>query len=272
MREEPAADPHCGAAFLRARRAALERVGQGTGIAAAFRRSTRAHARRGTTDGCCDHDCAADIACQEFPQLGPPPSLSYATDSDTHRSLLTDQDNQPGAASDPRVKQVPLQHGVMLGQDRDDNGGVLGTLRLVDGGRVGEHNLVQLTELIDDLPAVEIDQDLCFIRVDCSDEPDVAVEGVLLVVVLNLHHLVADAVGEPETLNDRLVLSLRIEGRLQIEIQRAGADAAAVHRAQNLHVTDCVEPETRWDAFGYDFHDLCGRVLRVGSLDKDEVG
>ena len=57
------------------------------------------------------------------PSLGPPPSLAYATDSDTHRTLLTDQDNQPGAASDPRVKQVPLQHGVVLGQDRDDDGG-----------------------------------------------------------------------------------------------------------------------------------------------------
>ena len=44
----------------------------------------------------------------------------------------------------------------------------------MDGGRVGEHNLVQLTELIDDLPSVEIDQDLCFIRINCSDEPDVS--------------------------------------------------------------------------------------------------
>ena len=140
-------------------------------------------------------------------------------DSDAHRILLTDQDNQAGAASDPGVEQVSLQHVVVLGQDRDDDGGVLGTLRLVDGGGVGEHNLVQLTELIDNLPAVEIDQDLCFTCVDCGDEPDVTVEGVFLVVVLNLHHLVTDAISEPETLNYWLILSLRIEGRLQIEVQ-----------------------------------------------------
>ena len=67
-------------------------------------------------------------------------------------------------------------------------------------------------------------------------------------------------------------LPLRIERRLQIEIQRASADAAAVHRAQNLHVTDRIEPEAHWDAFGYDFDDLCGGILRIGSLNKDEVG
>jgi len=69
----------------------------------------------------CGSRVRSDIACQKFPQLGPPPSLSYATNSDAHRTLLTDQDNQPGAASDPGVKQVSLQHGVMLGQDRDDD-------------------------------------------------------------------------------------------------------------------------------------------------------
>ena len=67
-------------------------------------------------------------------------------------------------------------------------------------------------------------------------------------------------------------MSLRIEGGLQIEVQRAGANAAAIHWAQNLHVTDGVETEACWDAFRYDFHDLCGCVLRIGSLNKDEVG
>src|SRR4051812_30328841 len=68
---------------------------------------------------------------------------------------------------------------------------------------------------------------------------DAVVINLLLVIVLDLHNLVAGGEGPPETLD--LVFPGRIQGHLQFDIQRAGANAAAVHRAQHLNVTDRIE-------------------------------
>jgi transposase-like protein len=57
------------------------------------------------------------------------------------RLLLADQHDEPLAAGDAGVEQVPLQHGVVLGQDRDDDGGIFRPLALVDRRGIGRHQV-----------------------------------------------------------------------------------------------------------------------------------
>jgi hypothetical protein len=60
---------------------------------------------------------------------------------------LSDQYDQPLAARDAGIEQVPLQHGVMLVEHRDDHGGIFRTLAFVDGRGVGGHQHVKLAQI-----------------------------------------------------------------------------------------------------------------------------
>ena len=82
---------------------------------------------------------------------------------------------------------------------------------------------------------------LAGVGIDVVDVADVAVVDLLVVVVLDLHHLVAGREGPAETLD--LALAGGVQRRLQFDVERAGADAAAVHRAQHLDVADGIEAE-----------------------------
>src|SRR5439155_23844891 len=76
---------------------------------------------------------------QPFVQLRPPPSSRDAAHRDRDSFLLADKHHQLLAARDARVEQVPLEHGVVLGHHRDDDGGILRALALVNRRRVGWH-------------------------------------------------------------------------------------------------------------------------------------
>jgi hypothetical protein len=95
--------------------------------------------------------------------------------------------------------------------------------------RIGQHQRVQLAEDVRHLPPVEVDQQLAGLGVDRPHQPQVAVEHLLLVVVRHLHHLVAGAEGPAEALDPGL--ARRVQQPLQLEIERAGAEPATVHRA-----------------------------------------
>ena len=83
--------------------------------------------------------------------------------------------------------------------------GVFGSLGFVVGGGVAQRHLVKFAEAVAHRTAVEVDQHLRGVGIDGGDEADVAVEDLFVVVVFGLHHLVADAVGVAEALDDRLV-------------------------------------------------------------------
>ena len=68
-----------------------------------------------------------------------------------------------------------------------------------------------------------------------------------------------------------LDLAGRVQQPLQLEVQRPGAEPAAVHRAQHLDVADRVEPEPGRDAPGHDLQQLGHAVLRVVAADEVEV-
>jgi hypothetical protein len=70
--------------------------------------------------------------------------------------LLADQNHEALPAGDAGVEKVSLQHGVVLRQDRDNHGGILRALALVDGGGVGRDQRVELAEPIGDGSPVKV--------------------------------------------------------------------------------------------------------------------
>ena len=66
------------------------------------------------------------------------------------------------AARHPRVDQVPLQHRVVLGAERDHDGGVLRALALVNRRRVGQYQLIEFAKAIDEFATIEVDGELAF--------------------------------------------------------------------------------------------------------------
>ena|SRR5208337_594094 len=69
----------------------------------------------------------------------------------------------------------------------------------------------------------------------------IAVVDLLVVVILDLHVLVAWGEGPAETLD--LAISSGVQSRLQFDVERAGANAAAIHRAKHLDVVDRIQAE-----------------------------
>ena len=100
-----------------------------------------------------------------------------------------DEDADALGAGDAGVDEVPLEHHVVGHQDGDDHYRELGALGLVDGGGVGQSDLVQFGVVILDFAAVEVDGKRAVFGIYGADVADVAVEDFLVVVVANLHHL-----------------------------------------------------------------------------------
>ena len=141
--------------------------------------------------------------------------------------------------------------------------------RFVDGGRVGRNQRVEFAEAVGDGAAVEAGGELASVGIDVVDVADVAVIDFLVVVVLDLHDLVAGREGPAEAFD--LALAGGIERGLQFDIERAGADAAAVHRAQHLDVADGIETEPLRDARLHQFDDPRHRGFGIVRLHEIEV-
>ncbi len=167
----------------------------------------------------------------------------------------------------------------MLGEDRDDDDRVLAPLGLVDGDRVSGEEFVKVGEVVLHEAFVHSHGELCGVAINRHDPPEVPVEDVLVVVVADLHHLVADAVEPPETLDfgDHAVAvklelclgALRVQGGLEFAVQVFDAADAAVHGGHHLDVLDGVELEGAWDLLGDEFHDALDR--RLGGVGGQEV-
>jgi hypothetical protein len=77
----------------------------------------------------------------------------------------------------------------MLRGERDHHGRVLRSLRLVNRGCKARTSSSSLAETVGDLAPIKLDQHLAGFSFDCADEAQVAVVDLLVVVVLDLHHL-----------------------------------------------------------------------------------
>jgi len=102
-----------------------------------------------------------------------------------------DKHDQLFTASGGGIDKVSLKEYVVLHDDGDDHRPIFRPLRFVYGDGVGKLEFVQFGELIGDDAAVEVDRYSFVLVVYREDEPEVAVEDVLLVVVSYLHHFVA---------------------------------------------------------------------------------
>jgi hypothetical protein len=87
----------------------------------------------------------------------------------------------------------------------------------------------------------------------------------LVIVVLDLHDLVADGKGRPEFLD--LWFFAWIESPLQLDIQRTGAKPAAVYRAEHLDVAHPIEAEPAGDALLDEFDEPPDGNIRLRSRD-----
>src|SRR5271157_5595511 len=107
---------------------------------------------------------------------------------------------------------------------------------------VGRHQRVEFAKAKSDGAAVETDGQLAGVEVDIVDVADVTIIDLLFVVVLDLHDLIPWREGPAEPLD--LALAGGIQGGLQFDVERSGADAAAVHGTQHLDVSDGIKTET----------------------------
>jgi hypothetical protein len=140
------------------------------------------------------------VGAEPFLQLRPPSSARDVSDGDGDSLLLPDQHDQTLAARDPGVEKVALQHRVVLRHDRDDHGWIFRTLAFVNRRGVGGHQHVQFTKPVGDGSAVEDGTELAISGVDTFDVANIAVVDLLVVVVLDLHNLVAGGEGPTEPL------------------------------------------------------------------------
>src|SRR5580704_6625678 len=133
----------------------------------------------------------------------------------------------------------------MLSAERDHDDWVFRALALVDRRRIGEHKFVELAKAVTDVAPVEIDAELAFFHVDARHDAKVAVVDVLIVIVLDLHDLVARAERPAEALDADI--ARRVQRVLQLDVERTSTEAAAVHRAEHLDLAYRVQPETFGD-------------------------
>ena len=78
----------------------------------------------------------------------------------------------------------------MVHQDRHDDNGILRALGLMNGRRIGMHQLVQLCHIILDQAAVKIHLQRPLFHIYGRNYPDISIEHFLVIVVFNLHNLI----------------------------------------------------------------------------------
>jgi hypothetical protein len=104
------------------------------------------------------------------------------------------------------------------------------------------------------------------------DHADVAIEDLLLVVVLRLDDLVPDLEPPAKSLRGGFTETNRIQSTLEHDVQFADSDRSPVHWAQNLNVTDWVEPMALRDSVLHQPHQGCDDLIGRIPLDEMEVG
>src|SRR5262249_46672596 len=135
----------------------------------------------------------------------------------------------------------------MLSEHWDYHSGIFRSLALVNGRRVGRHQHIQFAEPVSEGPAIEAHNDLARVEVNITDVADIAVVDLLVVVVLDLHHLIAGGKGRTESLD--FAIARGIEGCLQRDVQRPRAYPAPIHRTQHLDAADGIETEPLGNAY-----------------------
>src|SRR5215470_15766084 len=112
----------------------------------------------------------------------------------------------------------------------------------MDRGCICQRDLVQFVDIIDDFTTIELDCNLRFFKIDVRYSPYIAVEDFFVIVVYGLDYLIANAVAPSEPGYLRTARS--VKPLLQFDVQRTGAEAAAVHGCQHLYVLDRIQTKS----------------------------
>jgi hypothetical protein len=99
-----------------------------------------------------------------------------------------------------------------------------------------------------DLTPIEAGDQNAIGLVDALDPAKIAVEDLAVVIVFGLHDLVARSEGRAKALD--FLAHVRIEGVLEIGVERLRAVNSALHRAQRLNIADPIEPEASGRSLG----------------------
>src|SRR4030043_317 len=190
-------------------------------------------------------------------------------DGDVERLVGADDYAELLRPSEGGVEEVALEQDIVLGQKRHDHGLVLTALGFVGGDGEGGGDVVQLLLLEPDLPAGEIDQQPEVRLVDVDDEPDIAVEDLLLVVVPDLHDLVPD----PELpCPDLESVRAGVETCLELGVEVVDTAPALVHRAYDLDLQrEGRDPELLRDVETAEAHDGLEGLFLVLVVDEIEI-
>ena len=180
---------------------------------------------------------------QPLIKFGPPPSAGDVTNRDGDCLFLSNQHDQPLAAGDAGVEKVPLQHGVVLRHDGNHHSWVFRALALVDACGVSRHVGVELAQAIGDRAPVEARCELTFLRLNAHYKTDVAILDLLVIVVLDLHDLVARREGPPEPFY--LAISGGIEGACNSMLRERAPTRLNSSGRENLDVADWIEAKAR---------------------------
>jgi hypothetical protein len=95
--------------------------------------------------------------------------------------------------SDARIKQIAGEHGIVLRGQRNPDEGILGPLTFLHGGRRGQGHVIQFADVIGDEPALKVNLDLAFFRIDLGYLPDITIVDILLVVINRLEDFITSA-------------------------------------------------------------------------------
>ena len=132
---------------------------------------------------------------QPIPQTAETGIGLVVADGDGEGLPGADQHDELPRAGDGGVEEVALKHDVVLGQHGDDDGGIFAALAFVDADAVGRQQFIEVGEIIDHGAVVHRDRQRLLDGVNRLDAAEVAVENVLVVVIPDLHHLVADSIN-----------------------------------------------------------------------------
>ena len=88
----------------------------------------------------------------------------------------SDEDHHAAGTRHGGIEQVAALQHRSAAVERHDNDGILASLTLMDGDRVGMLELLELRRVINDLAPVEIDRQLLGRRIDARDAADISVK------------------------------------------------------------------------------------------------
>ena len=139
----------------------------------------------------------------------------------------------------------------------------------MNGNRVGRHYFVEFFPIVPDITVIIPDNKAFFLYVHTGNPPDIAVVHIFLIVVADLHDLVAEPV-EPLSALQGLPFGIERLLKQQVEVRRA--HGALVHGRKHLNFIERIKLETTGDVILDQIHDDVRRAIGIVLPHEIEIG